>query len=307
MNLVTPRLQVGDDCVASRGAPKVMKILLIGSYSGYSHWSMEKFCSMIEFGMARRGHEVRVIRAKPFLGRLVPLGYGALKKWMGYADKFLVFPSHLKRAVGWGDIVHICDHTNSSYTSYLRGVPHVVTCHDLLAVRSSRGEFPEYPVSWTGRRYQEMILAGLNRARFVACVSQQTLRDLLRLSSVGPDRASVIYPGLNYSYFPAPDASERLHCLGIPGDWPFVLHVGTDLWYKNRSGVLSIFQRLTRLAPDFPTLRLVMVGPPLTPARRQFLERHGLGDRVLIRESVTDEDLRALYLQVRRATVPFAV
>ncbi len=53
-------------------------------------------------------------------------------------------------------------------------MPHLVTCHDLLAIRSALGEIKENPTKLTGRRLQSMILTGLVRSQRIACVSEQT-------------------------------------------------------------------------------------------------------------------------------------
>ena len=59
-----------------------------------------------------------------------------------------------------------------------RARPHVITCHDVLAIRSAMGHFPENPVSVTGRMFQRLIARGLRRAGAILCVSGKTRDDL---------------------------------------------------------------------------------------------------------------------------------
>src|SRR5579871_2271456 len=101
---------------------------------------------------------------------------------MGYLSKFIWFPLSLKKAKEWADVVHVCDHAYSLYSRFLQGVAHVVTCHDLIAVRTALGEFEGQRTRWTGRAYQQMIVGGLNHAKHVACVSEATRRDVLRVT-----------------------------------------------------------------------------------------------------------------------------
>src|SRR5258708_722987 len=110
-----------------------MKILLIGNYIPDQQESMQRFANMLEVGLTQLGHEVRLIRPEPFFGKIRPSpeGFG---KWLGYIDKFLLFPSRLRKAIAWADVVHICDHSDAFYTKYIQNKPHLVTCHDLLAV-----------------------------------------------------------------------------------------------------------------------------------------------------------------------------
>ncbi len=215
---------------------------------------------------------------------------------MGYGDKYLLFPPQLRRALRECDVVHICDHSNAIYTPYLQKIPHVVTCNDLLAIRSALGEFAENPTSWTGRILQRLILLGLNRAQWVACISHHTRKDLMRLGSLPEERVSVIHMGQNYSYAPVADPRPSLQHLQIPPGSRFVIHVGGNQWYKNRLGVLSIFKILKSRGPEsVADLKLVMVGKPFTAEMREFVVRHQLQDQVWERVSVANEDLRSLY------------
>ena len=69
--------------------------------------------------------------------------------------------------------------------------------------------------------------------------------------------------GLNYSYalMQKAEAEARLDELGIPKNAPFLLHVGGNQWYKNRPGVLEIFNHLKQHT-GLSELFLVMVGQP---------------------------------------------
>lgn len=178
-------------------------------------------------GLTTAGHEVRLLRPPSVIGRLRSSDQG-LGKWLGYVDKFVLFPFVLRSAVNNADVVHICDHANAFYTRHLRFVPHVVTCHDLLAVRSALGEIPENPTCWTGRQLQRMILKGLTRAQHIACVSNATRSDVLRLAGFSEDRVSRVHNSLNYPYSPMArhEALQRIRKLSLDPSQPFLLHVG---------------------------------------------------------------------------------
>src|SRR5207302_11171564 len=109
-----------------------MRILLVGNYEPTRQKSMQRFADLLEQGFKTAGHETRIIRPPVKAGKIVlryPLG-----KWLGYADQFVFFPKLLKTAARWADVVHICDHSNAVYVKYLQDRPHLVTCHDLLAI-----------------------------------------------------------------------------------------------------------------------------------------------------------------------------
>ena len=205
----------------------------------------------------------------------------------------------------WADVVHICDHSNSFYTKHMRSVPHIVTCHDLLAVRSALGEIPENRTRWTGRQLQRMILNGLKEAQHIACVSEATRRDLLRIASIPAGRVSRIYNSLNYPYKPMEkhEAAPRLQKLRVDPNQSFLLHVGGNQWYKNRLGVLRIFSQVIK-RPVKHNLNLVMVGKPWTPDMRRFVDAHGMNNVAIELTEVGDEDLRALYSTARMLLFP---
>jgi glycosyltransferase involved in cell wall biosynthesis len=272
-----------------------MKVLLLGNYVNDGQESMQRFAAFLAQGVTRAGHEVRLLRPPSIVGQLRPSGKG-VGKWLGYVDKFGSFPFLLRSAVKKVDVVHICDHANSFYTRHLQFVPHVVTCHDLLAVRSALGEVPQNSTRWTGRKLQRIILKGLTRAQHIACVSDATRGDLLRLGGISEQRVSRVYNSLNYPYSPMGkyEAVGRLRKLSVDSSQSFLLHVGGNQWYKNRLGVLRIFSMLRKLALGH-VLKLVMVGQPWTTEMRQFISENGMSDLTLELTGVSNEDLRALY------------
>ncbi|MEH2163374.1 MAG: glycosyltransferase family 1 protein [Nostoc sp.] len=272
-----------------------MKILLIGNYQLDAIQSMDIFASMLENYLTQLGHQVRIIRPNPWFGKLLSSS-NSLRKWLGYIDKFVFFPAQLRQALSWADIVHICDQGNAVYVKYLGNTPHVITCHDLFPIRSGLGEFPEYRTGWTGKQFQQMVMRGLNQAHKVACVSEQTRSDVLRLSSLSKSAVSVIPMGLNYPYtqMTATEAQPRLKALGIPQNCEFILHVGANHWYKNRLGVLSIFYQLI-IQLQQPEFYLVMVGKPMNDEMRQFIKIHNMTQKVIELVEIDNENLRAIY------------
>jgi len=272
-----------------------MKVLLVGNYPNARQQSMQRFADLLHEGLTATGHEVRLMRPRLWLGRLWR-GETGLDKWIGYIDRFLLYPPVLRRQVDWADLVHICDQANAVYLPHLKGKPHLVTCHDLFAIRAAQGEIAESPTGFTGRVYQRWILRNLKQARAVACVSEQTRDELLRVAGLAEASVAVVQNGLNYRYHPMAldEAGARLQALGLEAHRPFFLHVGGNQWYKNRPGVLRIFGHLSQ-QPAFRDHVLVMAGKPWTETMRQLVRSLGLEGRVLERVEVANEDLRALY------------
>jgi glycosyltransferase involved in cell wall biosynthesis len=268
----------------------VSLVLLIANYRLDGQQSMTRAAELLENGLRSRGKEVDVVRPEPFLGQLAK-GIPGLAKWLAYIDKYLLFPFSLIQRARNCALVHIVDHSNAIYLFWLRSRKVVVTCNDLLAVRSGLGEMPEHRTGFTGRLLQKWVLAGLRRADHIVCISEATRADVLRLTSKPEKEVSTIYLGLaatfdvelqkrlNQKAARATKGASAERCSGlgielsepfttiangsprvIPG--PYLLHVGGNTWYKNRQGVLDIYcevrRRLGKLAPN-----LIMVGPAL--------------------------------------------
>ncbi len=269
-------------------------VLLIGNYPLDRQQSMQRFATMMLQGLIAAGVPAEVIAPIPVFGKFFG-DENFIGKWLAYVDKFFLFPRQLRaRVANQTAIVHICDHSNAIYCANVANVPAVVTCHDLIAVRSALGEELHCPVSFTGRLLQRWILRSLRRADAVVCVSNATHDDAERLvSRDGPSpKLEVISNGLNYPYRKLTDEDAAARLKAIPGlAPPFVLHVGSNLPRKNRDAVLRIFAR----NKDKWNARLVFAGDALTQKQHSLASRLGIADRIVEIKDASDKLLEALY------------
>ena len=256
---------------------------------------MLRFGDLLRRELEGRGHVVTLLQPQERLGGITLFGSG-MRKWFGYVDKFLLFPRYLRRVKKEFDVVHICDHSNAMYVKHLQDRPHVVTCHDVLAIKSAAGEVPENPTGFTGRIFQKLILSGIKRAQHLVCDSEATRDDLARISGRDASTIEVIYISLNYPYTPMPaeDARRHLESLGLQTSQPYFVHIGGTVWYKNKLGLLKIYA-LLRQYPEFQDHRLLLLGKPLSPSLLDFVREAGLEPFVDKKSNVSNEDLRAAY------------
>lgn len=284
-----------------------MKVLLIGNLAEDRQESMLRFTALLQSGLAARGHQVTVLAPTLRLARFGPAyRYGGLPKYLGYFDKFVLFPQRLQRWIKSArpDVVHLTDHASAMYGSVVPGTPVLATCHDLLQVRAALGEVPRQSVGFIGRRYQAWIRKSLGQLSLVACVSAKTREDVLRLTGLPEERVALVPNALNYPYqaVPALECRRRLgEFCARQGKDPallnpaggFVMHVGGGHWYKNREGLLSIYAQLRLLLPSAPLL--VIVGPPLAAEHAEIAARLGLTQHIVVLPTVTNPELEALY------------
>ena len=253
-----------------------MKILLVGNYEFDGSTSMKIWADALLRELLQLGIDAKLIAPKPFLGRIKPASSG-LGKWLGYCDRFLIFPGALRAAASEADVVHICDHGGAMYTLCLKGKPVLVTCHDMLAVRGALGELPDMKASIFGRFLQRWIRHGVRRASLVACVSQFTCDDVRRILQ-GGGNLRVVLNALNYPFqqIAAAEADARLAGLSRL-DRPFVLHVGSSQKRKNREGVLRVFAR----AVQDLDIKLVFAGELLARDQARLARDLKINDRIV--------------------------
>lgn len=228
---------------------------------------------MLRFGklLASEQHnslnlEIQEIFPTPVFTKICPIG--KLRKWAAYVDKYLLFTNKLEKEINSTknpvSLIHIIDHSNAIYLPKLSRVTRakkMITCHDLIAVRTAKGDFTQAPkTSKSGKRLQNWISDSLTLADYYACDSMQTLEDLNRLIPLSKEKSSVLHLGTE------PDsttASEKKALSILPFDpktTNFLLHVGSAAWYKNRKAVFRSFIHAHTCLPD-QNLKLVLVGP----------------------------------------------
>lgn len=253
-----------------------MKVLLVGNYQFDGSTSMRIWANAIDRELNRIGVDARLIAPRPVFGKLKPSAHG-IGKWLGYIDRFAVFPRELRAAAAKADIVHLCDHGGAMYASMIKGIPVLVTCHDMIAVRGARGELPELRSSRFGQLLQRWICHGMREATRVACVSRATFEDACRI--LGTDKnLRIVLNGLNHPFRPLAlgEVERRLAALGAIHA-PFVLHLGSNLAYKNREGVLRTFSK----AAARTSLHLVIAGEALDQNLVRLARKLQIEDRLV--------------------------
>ncbi len=279
------------------------RILLIRNYVPDKQESMQRFAAMLERGLPEQGWDVTVTEPPVRMGAGKDTTHGK-GKWLGYVDKYLLARKSLRNFAmqSKADIVHVCDHSNAMYLPLFKGMPRLITCHDLLAVRCWLGEIPGERKSFTGGQQQRWILENLRRAPWVVCDSGATRDDLLRLAPQTAKRHSIIPVGLNHPFRPLgegevdermrADATVRTALYNGDTRRPFIFHIGGNVWYKNKLGVVAIFKELLQQQSDLPH-RLVMAGPPPPDDVREAAAE--LGERVCFLDKPDTDLVEALY------------
>jgi glycosyltransferase involved in cell wall biosynthesis len=266
-----------------------MRVLLIANFPPDLQHSMLRYADLLEAGLLAAGVEVTRVAPQARLSRLTNKG-GRVWKWLAYADKYVGFAFELSRVIrrfqqdGPG-VIHLLDQGNAVLTPLFLRWPHVVTCHDWIAIKAGSGR------SW----YQRWNAGSLRRARWLACVSEATRQEAMIRMGVPADRCCVIHNPLP-PFFGAP-AGPRPD--GLPP--AYLLHVGSGSFYKNRPGLLRIYAALCGQGCDLP---LVLMGEPLRPEEAALAGRLGVRDRLQERAHPDDTEIRAAYAHAAALIFP---
>lgn len=270
-----------------------MKILIVGNYPFEYNPSMHAYAQLLSSGLSAAGLETRVIRPYPILGRILKKGLAG--KWLGYIDRFVIFPFFLIVSARNYDIIHVADHCNSIYIPYIASLPHLITCHDMIGIQAGSGLISSVKLSLTGRFLQRMILRGLRLAKNIVCVSEQTERELLSFIAATNRNIVVIPNSLRFDFQNAfrYNLSQSFLC-NVSNLSPYIIHVGSNMPQKNRPAILEIFRVLVT-RKKFSNFNLIIAGQNLTPESHEWLRSNDISSRVFEFGFVSNEELACLY------------
>jgi len=223
-----------------------MKIILIAHPLFLGSQSMPRFTKLLADGMTKRGHQVEIWRPKPYFHRI---NITLLKKWLGYIDQYVIFPIQIKsrlKSEDKGTLYVVTDHALGPYVPIIADKYHVIHCHDFLAQKSALGEIPYHLTSRSGKLYQKFIRNGYIKGRNFISVSEKTQSDLKRFMIDNSYRSEMVYNGVDNSYqslsitAPRETIGSLLQKKLTDG---YILHIGGNQWYKNRVGVIEIYEQ----------------------------------------------------------------
>jgi glycosyltransferase involved in cell wall biosynthesis len=274
-----------------------VNIVFFAHPSFMDHQSMPRYARMLSEGMQQRGHQVAIWSPQPHLFKL-RLSRGA-KKWLSYIDQYLLFPWQVRRQLRQcptNTLFVFTDHALGPWVPLVANRPHVIHCHDFLAQRSSLGEIPEHRTKWTGRQYQALIQHGYSKGKHFITTSENTKADLRRFLLTQPLSVNVIYNGLNQPFTPH-NIEEARSIVGAeirrPIDEGYLLHVGGNHWYKNRIGIIEIYNAW-RLCTK-KQLPLLLIGEAPSASLQEAYASSPYKEDIIILVGISDSIVRLAY------------
>jgi glycosyltransferase involved in cell wall biosynthesis len=186
------------------------------------------------------------------------------------------------------DIIHILDGSHAYIARWCSGKPVVVTSHDLIPALQSRGYFGGELPSRAGQWLIRQSIKSLSAADLIIAVSRKTASDIHGLAGVAVEKISLVYSAVpkNRSARTADAPLAPWHERRAK-EGAYMLHVGNNAFYKNRTGVVRIFSHVLKTCK----IRLIMAGPAPAKELLSIVNERGLSGAI---EFVADPDEMAL-------------
>jgi glycosyltransferase involved in cell wall biosynthesis len=259
--------------------------------------SMPRFAKMLSQGMQKRNHNIQIWSPEPKFFKLS--NHKLLSKWLGYIDQFVIFPLQIKRRLKSckkDTLFVFTDHALGPWVPLVKEHAHVIHCHDFLAQRSALNQIKENSTGFTGRLYQKFIWNGYSKGSNFISVSHKTDEELKQLLITAPKLCEVVYNGLNQSFKkfnPIESRSLFGKLIRIDLSQGYILHIGGNQWYKNRIGVIEIYDSWRGISDK--RLPLLLIGKSATPELNKKRKLSEFAEDIFFLDNISDEQLHLAY------------
>jgi glycosyltransferase involved in cell wall biosynthesis len=261
---------------------------------------------MIADGMILRGHHVQLCTASSIFSKLaLP---DPVRKWTGYIDQYLIFPALMRKRLSEYPLETLfvfADQALGPWVPLVKDRLHVIHCHDFLAQFSAENKVAENKVSYTGKKYQSYIRKGYSKGKAFISVSKKTREDLHYFLGSIPLISEVVYNGVNSQYkkediILSRSKLKKSTCIDI--DAGYLLHVGGNQWYKNRVGVIEIYDAWR--SQSVINLPLLLIGESPDKSLLQAYMRSPYKSEIHFLSNISDEYVKYAYSGARLFIFP---
>jgi glycosyltransferase involved in cell wall biosynthesis len=202
-------------------------------------------------------------------------------------NRHFVQPHFLKRQRNRFDAFHIVDHSYAHLVHSLPAERTGVFCHDLDAFRCLIEPRRDPRPLWF-RAMARRILRGMQRAAVVFHSTAVVRAEIERFGLIDPSRLVLAPYGISAEF--TPDAPKADLPLAI--EWPYLLHVGSNVPRKRIDVLLDVFAAV-RL--HHPEIRLIKLGPEFTAVQQSQIGDLRLSDGIVRLENLPRRAVAALY------------
>lgn len=163
----------------------------------------------------------------------------------------------------------------------------IVTIHDLIFLR-----FPKYYHLIDRKIYKYKFRKACENSDKIIAISECTKRDIIQYFNISPDKIEVVYQGCDTSFaLPASEEKKREVRRDYRLPEHYILNVGS---IEERKNVLLAVKAMAMLPKH---IQMVIIGKrtKYTEEIEEYVNNHGLRERVHILSNVPFDDLPAFY------------
>ncbi|MDT5062881.1 MAG: hypothetical protein QOH63_3340 [Acidobacteriota bacterium] len=271
-----------------------MQVLMLRNVGEERNLSMKLYADRLTQGLNNRCMVESVVPWRPpSFSDKSRLSVSA--KALDYVARYGIYPPSLLRRRS--DIFHVVDQAYAHLLCCLPASRTVVTCHDLMLLKSVRGDFgPSYVPPPVASRLLSFSLGFLKRAAMVIADSKATADDLVKHLNIPQEQIRVVHLGIDPMFAPPSSADERQVARAR---WGFdgqrtLLHVGNNWFYKNLEGVIKALAVLQEQSVESSPI-LIKVGKRLTVEQRKLARGLGVASRIRELGVLNNEELQTVY------------
>ena len=216
-----------------------------------------------------------------------------------YDPRLFLVPFTLRRAInrsGCDMVFFPCD--GNRYALFKFKIPTVVEINDLKWLKEDlkgEGNIANKVLRFFyGKKGYERTI---KRASLITTISEYTKKDLLKFY---PDTNSC---KIHVIYLSVPKISETSRPTGVNGNEDYILNVNSILAFKNPLTLIKAFSRISGKYRG----KLFFVGRETEYWKNElipYIEKEGLGDRVVRLQNLKEPELRYLYEHARLFVTP---
>jgi len=251
-----------------------MKITLLQTAPVDEPGSMNAYARLVETALHSQGVTVDILQLAPPAGLMRklpgPLATLAQLIWMG---------GHLRFAL-WREghtSIHLLDGSHGHLLRHIPcDLPVVVTAHDIIPLLQCKGHFFVAKPGFASRHLIKYSVAALGRAGKIIVVSSSTGEDLIQVADMDKCRIKLVPSSIPVEISSAAERCYPAWMDRMGSQYPYLIHLGNNGFYKNRSGAIRIFSKMA----SHCTLRLKMIGPVPSAALVALVEQAGIAGRV---------------------------
>ena len=158
-------------------------------------------------------------------------------------------------------------------------------------------------LSYSGKIYQYLILYFIKKFKTIICVSKNTKKILTKFLDVNDKNIFKIYNTLNDTFYKVSLKEKNFFLKKNNLSFSFFLHVGANVWYKNKINLIKIFFEIIKITRR-KNFKLVLISNSFSNDLKSLIKELNLEKKIFLFKNVKLKDLRCFYSSAEALILP---